>query len=124
MVTQKKIRGDYGEEIAVSYLEDEGYQVLTRNYKTRYGEIDIIAMDGKELTFVEVRTFSKGSYVEPEESVFKRKRRKIINTARMYITENKTDCGCRFDVIGISLRKGGQMEIRLIKDAFRISDRF
>ena len=69
--------GKLGEEIAKKYLEKKGYKVLDQNYKTKYGETDIIANCGKELVFVEVRTKKGENFGTPEDSLNKRKLRKL-----------------------------------------------
>jgi putative endonuclease len=117
----RKERGRFGEEWAAGHLESLGYQILWRNYRTIYGEIDIVALEAGEIAFVEVRTFSLEAMIEPDQSVFERKRRKIIRAAKMYVTENPTERACRFDVIGLSLNKRGEVKyVRLIRDAFRV----
>ena len=103
------------EDAAAAYLENNGYVILERNYRDPMGEIDIIAKDGRELVFVEVkyrRNLEKG---DPAEAVHFLKQRKIRNAAKGYLYRRRLgDCiPSRFDVVAIL----GQ-EIRLIKDAF------
>ncbi|MDR2025677.1 MAG: YraN family protein [Hungatella sp.] len=103
------------EDAAAAYLERKGYVILERNYGDRKGEIDIIAKEGKELVFIEVkyrRNLEKG---DPGEAVHFLKQRKIRDAARRYLYRHHLgeDIPCRFDVVAIL----GQ-EIRLIKDAF------
>ena len=103
------------EDAAAAYLEKNGYVILERNYRDRLGEIDIIAKNGIELVFVEVkyrRTLEKG---DPAEAVHLLKQRKIRNAAKGYLYRHRLgeDIPCRFDVVAIL----GE-EIRLIKDAF------
>jgi len=74
--------GQVGEEIAKEYLEKKGFKILERNYKTKYGETDIIAKCGKELVFVEVRTKIGENFGTPEDSLNKRKLRKLWLNAR------------------------------------------
>jgi len=107
--------GNEFEDAAAAYLEKNGYVILERNYRDRLGEIDIIAKNGIELVFVEVkyrRTLEKG---DPAEAVHLLKQRKIRNAAKgnLYRHRLGEDIPCRFDVVAIL----GE-EIRLIKDAF------
>ncbi|ADL04680.1 YraN family protein [Lacrimispora saccharolytica] len=103
------------ERAAAAYLENNGYVIVERNYRDPKGEIDIIAMDGKELVFIEVkyrRNLEKG---DPAEAVHLLKQGKIRNAAKGYLYRHRLgdDIPCRFDVVAIL----GQ-DIRLIKDAF------
>ncbi len=100
----KKI-GDTGEDHAVSYLKKHGYKILCRNYRKNYGEIDIIAKKADILCFVEVKTRHSESVTRPYEAVDFRKRKKIINTASAYLTENRLECFCRFDVCEVFVNK-------------------
>lgn len=74
--------GKLGEEIAKKYLEGKGYKIIEQNYKTKYGETDIIAKCGKDLVFVEVRTKIGENFGTPEDSLDKRKLRKLWLNAR------------------------------------------
>lgn len=115
----KRKTGDRYEQTAVGYLEAEGYEILERNYRCRFGEIDIVARDRREneapLVFVEVKYRSSLRFGSPFEAVHLKKQRTIIQTANYYIKERKIDTatGIRFDVVGILGR-----DIRLIKNAF------
>lgn len=102
------------EDKAVNFLENLGYRILDRNFRTRRGEIDIIALDGKTLVFVEVRFRKDSSFGTPQETVNKAKIKKIISAANRYISMKNLDFqDIRFDVIAIDL-KG----INHIKNAF------
>jgi putative endonuclease len=107
--------GSEFEKAAAAYLESKGYVILERNYGDSKGEIDIIAKDGRQLVFIEVkyrRNLEKG---DPAEAVHVLKQKKIRDAARRYLYRHHLgeDISCRFDVVAIM----GQ-EIRLIKDAF------
>ncbi len=99
----KRSIGTVKEECAVAYLESNNYQIIEKNFRTRYGEIDIIAMDGECLVFVEVKFRSSVKYGYPEEAVDSFKQRKIINTALFYMNKRGilSEYPCRFDVITI-----------------------
>ncbi len=92
--------GAQGEEAACNYLVGKGLRILARNYRRPYGEIDIIAQDGKTLVFAEVKKRTSGAFGGPVAAVTAAKQRKIVLTAQCYIQENtpKFD-SIRFDVI-------------------------
>ena len=106
--------GTQYEERAAEYLIAQNYQILERNYRIRSGEIDLIARDGADLVFVEVKYRKNDESGNPLEAVDIRKQKKIIKVARYYLYQKKYgDVPCRFDVIGIC---GSHIEH--IKDAF------
>lgn len=110
--------GDWGETLAVQYLSRIGYELVERNYRTRYGEIDLILRDGETLVFVEVKLRRGTGYGNPLESVTPRKQEQIRDIAEQYLAELQPEFEeLRFDVVGI-LDRGGQPSITLIKDAF------
>ena len=111
--------GRFGERIARWRLILSGYRIIEVNYRTRYGEIDIVAWDGDDLVFVEVKTKSSREYGPPEESVDERKQRKITRMALMYLTERAAgdDTACRFDVVTVDL-SGILPKVRVIPNAF------
>ncbi|MGB3632911.1 MAG: YraN family protein, partial [Rubrobacteraceae bacterium] len=94
--------GDRGETLAVQHLSDAGYELVERNYRTRYGEIDLILRDGETLVFVEVKLRSGTGYGDPLESVTLRKQEQIRNIAEQYLAECQPEFEeLRFDVVGI-----------------------
>ncbi|MDD3678819.1 MAG: YraN family protein [Patescibacteria group bacterium] len=100
----KKI-GDLGEDIACDFLTSNNYKIIIRNYRSRYGEIDIIALDQKDdfLVFVEVKKKTSDRFGEPSEMINERKIKKIIATAEFFLQENKLDnCQTRVDAILIN----------------------
>lgn len=109
--------GKQGEEIAVKYLMDKGYEILERNWRNRHKEIDIIAKDGKELVIVEVKTRKSDNYGEPDLAVTKQKQRLLIYAANAYIYRSDLDIDTRFDIISIFF-KDGKPVIDHIEDAF------
>ncbi len=109
--------GKQGEEIAVKYLTDKGYEILERNWRNRHKEIDIIAKDGKDLVIVEVKTRKSNSYGEPDLAVNKQKQRLLIYAANAYIYRYNLDIDTRFDIISIYFREGKPI-IDHIEDAF------
>lgn len=93
--------GDLGEDQAAKYLEKNDYKVIKRNFRTRFGEIDIVASDGKDLVFVEVKMKKSDAFGLPAEMVTSKKLKKIVNTAQIYITENEYKGSWRIDVVTI-----------------------
>lgn len=122
--TDKKTIGLHFENLAVNYLKSYGYKILERNFKTKFGEIDIIAYDKKDkcIVFVEVRYRHNTSYGLPEETVNNYKQKRIVLSAISYIKsrcDKKTNQNYRFDIVAIS----GKNNINHIKNAFMI-DKF
>ena len=117
--------GPQGENIAVSFLEKQGYIVLVRNYRQRFGEIDIVAEDGDVLVFIEVKTRKNDRYGSPFEAVDIRKQKKLSMMAQYYISRNKMeDRAARFDVVSVLLNQGSHPEIELIRDAFDFQETY
>ncbi len=110
--------GKRGEDIALKYLKKHKYKILDRNYRCRFGEIDIIARDRDTLVFIEVKLRRCRDYGTPESAVDERKRRKIERVALDYMMKNDLrDRDIRFDVVAIDM--GDKKEdIRLIRNAF------
>ncbi len=95
-------KGRIGEKIAVKYLENNGFQIIEKNYKSSFGEIDIIAKDGKYIVFIEVKLRNSVRYGFPRESVNKAKQKNIIKTAVDFISKKcLTNIDFRFDVIEV-----------------------
>lgn len=119
-IEDRKKLGKIGEVIAYRYLKRCGYTVLERNYKTRIGEIDIVAEDGDVLAFVEVKMRRSDTYGLPEEAINLKKMRKLERLAQLYIKhKNLYNRKARFDIVSILARKRfGRKSIRLIKNAF------
>lgn len=110
--------GRLGELEAAKFLERNGYRVLERNYRCKYGEIDLVARDGQTIVFVEVKTRGSGLFGGPTESVDARKQRKILLTSQFYIESNRlVDADLRFDVVGVEIREGA-LSFELVKNAF------
>jgi putative endonuclease len=111
-------RGRCGEDMAWEYLRKRGYKILERNYRCRYGEIDLIAKDGETIVFVEVKSRRSAAFGEPEASVGLAKQKKISTVALCYLEEKYLhDQPARFDVVSI-LTVAGEQKILLIRDAF------
>jgi len=111
--------------MASAYLTECGYRVLERNFSCKAGEIDIIAIQGDTVVFIEVKSRSSVKYGQPSEAVSIPKQRKIVKTALYYMQKNKLlDYMCRFDVIEILFDEENNQQINLIKDAFQYSGKY
>lgn len=112
--------GQRCEELAADYLRGQGYRVIDRNVRMRFGEIDAVARDGDALCFVEVRARSSTRFGWPEESVTPLKRRRLVRLAQGYLQRLRGHAGpVRFDVLSILLGPdGAPARMRLIKGAF------
>lgn len=106
----RKEIGRLGEDIATQYLVRKGFQIIERNYRKPWGEIDIIAAKGKTIRFVEVKTISRenietrfdnGNDYHPEEMVHPFKLKKIARTADLYMTNKKEDLDFQIDVVSV-----------------------
>lgn len=109
--------GTRGEEIATKYLVEKGYEVLERNWRYRYAEIDIIARKGDELAVVEVKTRSTNYFGEPEEFVSKKQQQSLIMASNEYVVSNDLDVDVRFDIISIIINQK-QQQVYHIEGAF------
>jgi len=118
----RKILGARGEELAVDFLQQNGYRILAKNFSNRMGEIDLIAERAKELHFIEVKTRSDNNFFEPEEAVDFRKQSKIRKVAQVFLSNS----GARFsghdiylDVIAVIVSPaGGSPVIKHLIGAF------
>ena len=112
--------GRWGEEQAARYLESKGYRIVTRNLYSRWGEIDIIAETDDILVFVEVKLRKNANYARAMEYVTYSKQRKLITTAKVYISQNPLEKMARFDVIEVYAPQGekGKIYINHIENAF------
>ena len=109
--------GKQGEDIAVKYLTDKGYEILERNWRNIHKEIDIIAIKDNLLAVVEVKTRQTDEYGEPDIAVTRQKQTRLISAANAYLFQNKLDINTRFDIISIVFNNGTP-EITHIEDAF------
>jgi putative endonuclease len=117
-MAEKDDLGKKGEEIACIYLANKGFQIKERNWRYRNGEIDIVAIDQKELVIVEVKTRSAVIYEEPRDSISDKKIRFLVNAAEEYINQTDFYGDTRFDIISIKWFGEGKYEIDHIPEAF------
>ncbi len=106
-----------GEKHAAGFLKRQGYHILERNCRTRLGELDIVALDGDVVSFVEVKS-RKSEFLPPEASVTLAKRRQIIRLAKAYlVSKSLTSYPCRFDIVSVVFT-ADKPTCELIKNAF------
>jgi len=112
--------GRIGEDAAAAMLERAGLSIIERRFRLRRSEIDLIAIDGEFVVFVEVKTRSGDGYGAPAESVTAAKRRKIVRGALAFLARRGwLDRLCRFDVVEVEAAGGRVLTVRHIDDAFR-----
>lgn len=110
MRSQNKVFGNKGEEIATQFLEKRGYRIIARNFRTRNGEIDIIATNKKTLVFIEVKTRLSTDFGTPLEAITPWKMKALIRTAEFYkITHANLPELMRIDAIAITLEPDGNI---------------
>ena len=110
----KKVLGKKGEKFVCAYLKKQGYTILKTNYKTAFGEADIVAQDGDEIAFVEVKTRTNDTYGAPREAVGIEKQRRYYKIAECYWKQMGVEPNARFDVAEVYA--DGRMEY--YKNAF------
>ncbi len=108
------LRGEKSEQQACRYLIKQGLLLVEKNFRSKYGELDLLMMDGQTLVIVEVRYRKSNVYGSAVESITAKKQLRIIAAAQYYMLVNKTDSLIRFDVISMS----SDSDINWIKNAF------
>ena len=113
--------GNYGEELALKYLQKNDYEIISRNFRNRYGEIDLICKSNDLLVFIEVKSRFSYQYGNPLEAVTYFKQKQILKLCKFYIMKNKLyNFNCRFDVIEVYFNNNHNLySINHIIDAFR-----
>lgn len=118
----RKSLGIKGESLSKIFLEKKGYKILAQNFRTRYGEIDLIAEENGDLVFIEVKLRQSHDYGKPYESVNRKKQQHIVKSALQYVKSKNLFCkNLRFDVISIGPGSGA---IELIRSAFMAEGRY
>ena len=108
-------RGEHAEDLAGAFLQRQGLELVERNYRCRFGEIDLIARDGKTLVFVEVRLRASASFGGAAASITAAKRGKLTRAARHYLAGAARTPACRFDAVLIT---GTELALEWLKNAF------
>ena len=107
---QRQRLGRRGEALPRRHLESRGYVMVEANYRTRHGEIDLVAEENGTLVFIEVRTKSTGGFGSPEESITPEKREHLVAAAQEYLqASDAADRDWRIDVVAIELGPGGRV---------------
>jgi len=102
--------GKLGEKIAAEFLKERGYQIIDQNYRTRGGEIDIVAKEGETIVFVEVKTRISAEFGYPEEAIDGRKQHKLAMTAEHYLAAHRLyEVDYRIDAVGIEMERDGRL---------------
>lgn len=118
MKKNNKLKGNYGESLVYNYLEKNDYQVLCKNFTCKFGEIDIIFLDKKDLVFGEIKSRTSTIFGNPSEAVNYYKIKHIINTSKFYLKLNEINgLSVRYDVIEVYLNNNKHI-INHIKNAF------
>ena len=118
-MTQERLSlGKFGEDLALKEIKGLGYKRIIRNYRCPLGEVDLIAIDGDTLVFIEVKTRKGRSLAYAKEAVNDRKRRQLSKVALFYMKSNNlNEVRARFDVVAVSLA-GGEQQVEVIQNAF------
>lgn len=114
--------GNYGENLALDYLNKNDYDILCKNFRTRNGEIDIICKFKDIIVFIEVKSRYSYTFGFPSEAVTYLKQKQIINLSKYFLIKNKLlNYNCRFDVIEVCFNNNDNLyNINHLEDAFRI----
>ena len=116
--------GARGESVAARYLRRRGYAIVRRNYRGAHGEVDLVALDGDVLVFIEVKTRAQDRFGEPLDAIDGDKQRRIARVAEDFVHEHRlSDRAVRFDVVGVR-RRGWRWEVELVRDAFEVDGSF
>ena len=114
-----RLLGNRGERLAAKFLKHHGMKILARQVRNRYGEIDLIALDGETVVFVEVKSRSTHRAGHPAEAVTTGKQRQLTKTALAWLKHHRfMDRRCRFDVVAVTLRTKDDPVIEHYVNAF------
>ena len=118
--------GKSGEDEAAKVLEKKGYKILDRNYRTRYGEVDIVARDGQTIVFVEVKKRRSNRYGSAKEAIGQKKMKRLAMAAKDYILKHSEGhakgLNSRFDVVSIETHRDLNGRVEHVKNAFEAGD--
>lgn len=106
----RRTLGRWGESVAATHLEAKGYQLIERNWRCRWGEIDLVLRQGETLVFVEVKTRRGRDFGTPEEGITARKAQKLLQIGQQYVAERELDdVDWRIDMVAVELDKSGKL---------------
>ena len=115
--------GERGEALAWNFLKKQGYSLLEKNYRTRFGEIDVIASLHGAIVFLEVKTRRNDRFGLPEEAVDWRKRQKMIRVAEAYLqTKRIENREARFDILSVIWDGTSEPHFQLLENAFALEE--
>ncbi len=119
--SSRKALGAAGETAASAWLVERGYEILARNARTRFGEIDMVARHGEVIVFIEVKSRTSARFGHPSEAIGALKQHRLARLASAYLHGQRLDgCAVRFDAIAVHLDAAGRIAlIEHIPDAFR-----
>ena len=121
MLNRRQKFGEESESIAVSYLKKQGYKIIEQNYRTKLGEIDIIAKEKDTIVFIEVKSRKSKNFGSPKWAVTPKKQRKISMVALWYLkTTMQSNVKARFDVVSI-ISSHDKPSIEIVKNAFELA---
>ena len=118
MIAEPRRTGLLGELRAAQYLRQKGYNIWSANYRTKVGEIDLVASVGETLCFIEVKTRRQGGYFPPAEAVDYKKEENVKSAAASYMSVAKVKMPFRFDIIEVVLIDDDNCRIRHLENAF------
>ena len=121
-LSQHCVLGESGENLACDELRRRGYAILARRYRTRAGEIDIVARDGDALVFVEVKTRRSVRYGRPGDALTLAKRQRLTMMAADWLARHRIRAAaCRFDVVGVTV-VDGRSAVTVVRGAFIVGE--
>lgn len=116
--------GERGEALAWNFLKKMGYAILEKNYRTRFGEIDVIAVKDDSLIFIEIKTRRNHHFGLPAEAVDWRKRQKMIRVAESYLQQKKMENReARFDILSITWDGTTEPHFEILDNAFSLEEK-
>lgn len=117
--------GDAAEHLALDHLVSRGLELVERNYRCRYGELDLVMLDGRCLVVVEVRCRKRSRFAGAAASIDRFKRRKLMRAAALFLGRHRELCDMplRFDVVAVDGQTGGEYTLQWLRDAFRPRER-
>lgn len=122
MPGDRQVLGARGERAAEQLLRRRRYKILQRNYRCSGGEVDLIALDGTTVVFVEVKTRTQEGFGTPFAAVDRRKQAQVVRAAKHFISEHRLfDRAARFDVVGV-WSENGRITCELVRHAFELDE--
>ena len=121
-MTQKRLQfGREGESAAITFLKKKGYRILEKNFRSKLGEIDVIAEQAGVIVFIEVKTRSDHEFGHPFDALTPTKQKKIIQTAQSFLVQKRiSDKPMRFDVVALTSDEQDKWKIELLENAFQV----